>query len=336
MSSPTNSHNDYYGLFKFHLLVDVLALPEDSPPMRALLEGAGINLLTNFLLQPPSYYEAKLTYDEVREDGSVTLMAIHPTYVALLMALYLWCHEIIGGNCIPPHSDWLRMSRVEFFHFLENVLWETGEVPRFTFPIIRVLPGTLLKVLKTMLVPVQPPPVLIEEIAPNYKEQVLSSKESSPEVAPVLLASLDVQTSLVFNWVSHSWAPPVPTIWPPMEYEELGSYDEGPSPSSHGTFPDYLLVLQEVPVCSPLTPVGSPDKGDRSIPRPRCSPDTFLSLVFDKEPSTPSPTCSPNVFFGIGFSPTCSPDIFLVPKNDSYCLAEKQGFDCQKRLRGPK
>ena len=83
----------------------------------------------------------------------------------------------------------------------------------------------------------------------------------------------------------------------PMEYEELGPYDEGPSPSSHGTLPDYLLVLLEVPVCSPLTPDGSPDKGDRSIPSPRCSPDTFLSLVFDEEPSTPSPTCSPNVFF---------------------------------------
>ena len=52
MSSPTDSMNDFYGLFKFHLLVDVLALPEDSPPIRALMEGARIELLNDFLLHP--------------------------------------------------------------------------------------------------------------------------------------------------------------------------------------------------------------------------------------------------------------------------------------------
>jgi len=77
------------------------------------------------------------------------------------------------------------------------------------------LPGTLLKVLKTAPVPVQPPPVLIEEIAPRYKEHVLSSQESSLEVVPVLLASPDVQPSLVFNWVSHTWSLPAPTVCPP-------------------------------------------------------------------------------------------------------------------------
>jgi len=84
------------------LLGDILGLPGHSPPVKALIDGASIGLLTDFLLQPPTYFEAKLTYIEVREDGSVTLMAIHPTYVALLMALYLWCHEVIGGNRIPP------------------------------------------------------------------------------------------------------------------------------------------------------------------------------------------------------------------------------------------
>jgi len=86
----------------------------------------------------------------------------------------------------------------------------------------------------------------------------------------------------------------------PLDYEELGPYDKE---CSRGTLPDYLLVLPEVPVCSPLTPVGSPDKGDHSIPSPCCSPDTFLSLVSDEEPSTPSPTCSPNVFFALDSVP---------------------------------
>jgi len=52
MSSPTNLQNNFYGLFKSHLLVEVLALPEDSPPIRALMEGASIDLLIDFLLQP--------------------------------------------------------------------------------------------------------------------------------------------------------------------------------------------------------------------------------------------------------------------------------------------
>jgi len=202
------------------------------------------------------------------------------------------------------------MSRVEFFRFLEHVLWETGDVPQFSFPIVGVLPGTLLKVLKTAPVPVQPPPVLIEEVAPDYEEHVLSSKESSPEVAPVLPGSPDVSPSLAFNWVSHSWAPPVPSVWPPLDIEELGPDHIEPTPNNQDSFPDYLLVLPEVPVCSPLTPVGSPDKGDRSIPSPRCSPDTFLSLVFDEEPSTPSPTCSPNFFLALGSVPLV-PRIFL-------------------------
>jgi len=102
MSSPTDSLNNFYGLFKSLLQVDVLTLPQDSPPIRALMEGAGIDLLIDFLLQPPSYYKDELTYIEVREDGSTILMALHPTYVSLLMAFYLWCHEIIGGNCTPP------------------------------------------------------------------------------------------------------------------------------------------------------------------------------------------------------------------------------------------
>jgi len=102
MDSPTPSVDDFHILFKSHLLVGVLALPEDSPPIKALMEGAGIDLLIDFLLQPPSYYEDELTYVEDREDGSTVLMALHPTYVALLMAFYWWCHSFIEGNHIPP------------------------------------------------------------------------------------------------------------------------------------------------------------------------------------------------------------------------------------------
>jgi len=102
MSSPTSSLEDSYDLFKSHLLFGVLGLPGDSPPVKALIEGVNIDLLTDFLLQPPSYYRSELTYVEELEDGSTVLMALHPTYVALLTALYLWCHEVIGGNRIPP------------------------------------------------------------------------------------------------------------------------------------------------------------------------------------------------------------------------------------------
>ncbi len=66
------------------------------------------------------------------------------------------------------------MTRVEFLRFLENVLWKAGDdVPQFTFPIVRVLPGTLLRFLNPAPVPVQPPAVLIEEISPSDEEQAL-------------------------------------------------------------------------------------------------------------------------------------------------------------------
>jgi len=144
-----------------------------------------------------------------------------------------------------------------------------------------VLPGTLIRVLLKPLVPVQPPPVPIKELAPDYEEQVLSSKESLLEIAPALMASPDINPSLVFNWASHTWSLPMSTVWPPLDYEELGPYDKEPLPTSCGTLPDYLLVLLEVPVCSPLTLVGSPDKGDHSIPSPLFS-RYFLESCFQQ------------------------------------------------------
>jgi len=71
------------------------------------------------------------------------------------------------------------------------------------------------------------------------------------------------------------------SVWPPMDIMELGPKHIEPTPTNHDLVLDYLHVLPEVPDCSPLTPVASPDKWERSIPSPSCSPDIFLSLVFD-------------------------------------------------------
>jgi len=114
MSTPTDSTNDFYGLFKSHLLFGVLGLPGDSPPMKALIEGAGIDLLTDFLLQPPSCYGEELTYIEELEDGSTVLMAPHPTYVHLLTAFYWWCNSVMEGDSVPPYSYWIRTTWVNF------------------------------------------------------------------------------------------------------------------------------------------------------------------------------------------------------------------------------
>jgi len=115
-------------------------------------------------------------------------------------------------------------------------------------------------------------------------------------VFSVLLASLDISPSLVFNWASHSWSP-LQSVWPSLDILEVGPNNVEPSPTSHDLVLDYLLVLLEVPDYSPLTLVAFTEKWGHSIPSPSCSPDTFLSLVFDKESTTPSPTCSPDVFW---------------------------------------
>jgi len=133
------------------------------------MEGAGVEILMVFLLQSPSYYRLEHTYVEEEEDGSLALMELHPTYVDLLMAFYWWCHSFIEGNCVPPYSVWVQTTRVDFLHFLENVLWKTGEVPQFSFLVVGVLPGTLLKVLSRLAVPVQPPPLCLEAISPQAK-----------------------------------------------------------------------------------------------------------------------------------------------------------------------
>ncbi len=121
-----------------------------------------------------------------------------PSYGFLLVVPFRY-----RGQCHPPFSVWIWTTQVNFLCFLENVLWKTGEVPQFNFPVVGVLPGTLLKVWSRPAVPVQPPQVCIEEVSPQAEEQVLSSQESSLEVAPVLSASPDISPSLAFNWVSH-------------------------------------------------------------------------------------------------------------------------------------
>jgi len=79
--------------------------------MKALMDGVGIEFLNDFLIQPPTAYKAKLTYVEVLEDGSTTLMALHPTYVSLLTAFYWWCRTYMQGNRMPPHAHWPRTTR---------------------------------------------------------------------------------------------------------------------------------------------------------------------------------------------------------------------------------
>ena len=114
MSSPTPLLEDSYALFKSHLLFEVLGLPGDSPPVKALIEGVGIDLLTDFLLQPPSCYGGELTYVEELEDGTTVLMAPHPTYVHLLTAFYWWCHLYIEGNSVTTYSVWIWTTQVDF------------------------------------------------------------------------------------------------------------------------------------------------------------------------------------------------------------------------------
>jgi len=104
-------------------------------------------------------------------DGSITCKGLHTTYVDLLMAFYWWCQSYVEGQCIPSYSEWAQTTRADFLCFLENDLWRTGEVLQFTFPIVGVLPGTLIKVLSRLAVPLQPPPVRIKEISPTIKEQ---------------------------------------------------------------------------------------------------------------------------------------------------------------------
>jgi len=199
MTSSNPLLEDYYELFQSHLLGSVLGLLWDSPTVRALMEGAGVELLNDFLLHPSSYYWSELTYVEMEEDGSVALKELHPIYLHLLMAFYWWCRTYIRSNRIPPYADWLRTTRADFLCYLEGVLWKSGEVPPFTFPIIRVLPGTLLRVLSRPPVPVQVLPLVQPDIGPNDEERVLSSQESSLEVLSVLPASLDHFLGLVSN-----------------------------------------------------------------------------------------------------------------------------------------
>jgi len=196
MTSSSPSLEDYYELFQSHLLLDVLGLSGDSPLVRAIKEGVGIDLLNDFLLQPPTFYKDELTYVETAMDGSTVLMALHPTYVDLLTAFYWWCRSYVHGTSMPAYGHWIRTTRADFLRYLEGVLWKTGEVPRFDFPIAGVLPGTLLKVISRPAVPVQPPLVRIEEISPTIKEQVLPSH---PVIAPVLPASPDSFVSLVLD-----------------------------------------------------------------------------------------------------------------------------------------
>jgi len=139
-------------------------------------------------------------------------------------------------------------TRVDFLHFFESVLWKTREVPQFTFPIVRVLPGTLFRVLKTLPVPVHPTPVPVEVTSPRDEEQGSGSQDCSSGVLPALPASSDISPSHVLEVASPSYSL-VPDQCPPLDIAEFSPYDKEPSPTSHGLLPDYPLVLPEDSDC---------------------------------------------------------------------------------------
>jgi len=171
------------------LLGSVLGLPWDSPAVRALMEGAGIMLLNDFLLYPPPTIKKSLLMWKHKH-----MVVLSSKNSILLISTFLWCSS--GGAshvsgaiiCLPG----LRTTRANFLHFLEDVLWKTREVPQFSFPVVGVLPGTLFRVLSRPPVPVQVLPPVQLNIGLNNEEQVLSGQESFLEVLSVLQASPDV------------------------------------------------------------------------------------------------------------------------------------------------
>jgi len=76
------------------------------------------------------------------------------------------------------------------------------------------------------------------------------------QLLSVLPASLDCFLGLVFN-PSCSLAPAEQTT---LDTVELSPDNIKPSPTSHDLVLDYLLVLPEVPDCSPFTLVTSMEK----------------------------------------------------------------------------
>jgi len=214
----------------------------------------------------------------------------------LLMSVFLW--PFIGGASptwkaiVCPYLDWLCTTWVDFLHFLENVLWKAGDLPQFAFPVIRVLPGTLLRVLSRPPVPVQESTLIVPEIGPMIKKG--ASQEYSLEVLSVLLASLDIFVGLVSDLASPSCSP-VPAKWPPLDSEGLGPYGKEPSSPS--------LVLGEA--------------------SPTCSPDVFLGLVFN-------PSCSLDILAVLLDNSYLPPDDSYCLLEDSPIPLEKPCPDVEK------
>jgi len=131
----------------------------------------------------------------------------------------------------------------QFLCFLENVLWKMGEIPQFSFLVVGVLPGTLLKVLSRPTVPVQDPPLVLPDIGLKDEEQGSPSQECSLEVLPVLAASLDVTPSLVLGVASPScFLTPAKLLH--LDIAELGPNYIELSLSSHGMLQTISLFFQ--------------------------------------------------------------------------------------------
>jgi len=89
-SSDTPTLDDFYGLFQVPPTQQCSRPSREFSLVRALV-GAGIKLLMDFLLQPPTYYYLELTYVKMQADGSLVLKELYPAYVTLLAAFYWWC-----------------------------------------------------------------------------------------------------------------------------------------------------------------------------------------------------------------------------------------------------
>jgi len=118
----------------------------DSLPVKALMEGAGVEVLMDFLLQPPSYYRLEPTYVEEEEDGSLILKELHPTYVDLLMAFYWWCHSLIEGNHVPPTPNGSRLLGLIFSIFWRMFFGRLGMfLPNLPSPLSECSMGLYLR-----------------------------------------------------------------------------------------------------------------------------------------------------------------------------------------------
>jgi len=187
-------------------------------------------------------------------------------------------------------SDLLKASREEFMEYLFNVLLKREDAMPFVFPISGVLPGTLLSVPS---VPVEVPHTAIGKLGLRGVEQGMPVSPASPvplqdfslvigelspnksQGSPVLLG-----TPRILEDIGPS-SPMIISVlpeWPTLDFEELGPYDKGPSPTSHAYFPDFSPVLLGNQACSPDNSFMALESPDCSLASPTYSMEFFPFL----------------------------------------------------------